>query len=109
MEIDLVGEGLKFMVLGMLVVLVFLVILVQVMKLQAKIINKFLKISITLHGKHTRELKYTPLAASPHTAHARKGCRVVEVTSPADPLRRASSLRLPMSRGRSSSRPSLQW
>jgi oxaloacetate decarboxylase gamma subunit len=41
MEIDLVGEGLKFMVLGMLVVLVFLVIMVQVMKLQAKIINKF--------------------------------------------------------------------
>jgi oxaloacetate decarboxylase gamma subunit len=41
MEIDLVSEGLKFMVLGMLVVLVFLVILVQVMKLQAKIINKF--------------------------------------------------------------------
>jgi oxaloacetate decarboxylase gamma subunit len=41
MEIDLVGEGLKFMVLGMIVVLFFLVILVQVMKLQAKIINKF--------------------------------------------------------------------
>ena len=41
MEIDLVGEGLKFMVLGMLVVFVFLVIMVQVMKLQAKIINKF--------------------------------------------------------------------
>ncbi len=41
MEIDLVSEGLKFMVLGMMVVFVFLVILVQVMKLQAKIINKF--------------------------------------------------------------------
>ena len=41
MEINLVGESLKFMVLGMLVVFVFLVILVQVMKLQAKIINKF--------------------------------------------------------------------
>ncbi|MBT8344197.1 MAG: OadG family protein [Sulfurovum sp.] len=41
MEIDLVSEGLKFMVLGMSVVLIFLVILVQVMKLQAKIINKF--------------------------------------------------------------------
>lgn len=41
MEINLVGEGLKFMVLGMLVVFVFLVILVQVMKLQAKIINKY--------------------------------------------------------------------
>ena len=41
MEINLVSEGLKFMVLGMLVVFVFLVILVQVMKLQAKIINKY--------------------------------------------------------------------
>jgi oxaloacetate decarboxylase gamma subunit len=41
MEIDLVSEGLKFMVLGMMVVFVFLVILVQVMKLQAKIISKF--------------------------------------------------------------------
>jgi len=41
MEIDLVGESLKFMVLGMLIVFVFLYILVQVMKLQAKIINKF--------------------------------------------------------------------
>jgi len=41
MEIDLVGEGLKFMVLGMLIVFAFLIVLVQVMKLQAKIINKF--------------------------------------------------------------------
>jgi len=41
MEIDLVGEGLKFMVLGMLIVFAFLVVLVQVMKLQAKLINKF--------------------------------------------------------------------
>ena len=41
MEIDLVSEGLKFMALGMMVVFLFLVILVQVMKLQAKIINKY--------------------------------------------------------------------
>lgn len=41
MEVNLVGEGLKFMLLGMLIVFVFLVVLVQVMKLQAKIINKF--------------------------------------------------------------------
>ena len=41
MEINLVGESLKFMVLGMLIVFVFLVIMVQVMKLQAKIINKY--------------------------------------------------------------------
>ena len=43
MEIDLVGESLKFMVLGMLIVFVFLAVLVQVMKLQAKIIGKYFK------------------------------------------------------------------
>ncbi len=41
MEYTLVGEGLKFMVLGMLIVLVFLLLLVQVMKWQAKIINRY--------------------------------------------------------------------
>jgi len=41
MEIDLVGEGLKFMVLGMAIVFIFLLVLVQVVKLQALIINKY--------------------------------------------------------------------
>ena len=41
MEIDLVGEGLKFMVLGMAIVFAFLFVLVQVVKLQAWIINKY--------------------------------------------------------------------
>ena len=41
MEIDLVGEGLKFMVLGMAIVFAFLIVLVQVVKLQAMVINKF--------------------------------------------------------------------
>ena len=41
MEIDLVGEGLKFMILGMTIVFAFLLVLVQVVKLQATIINKF--------------------------------------------------------------------
>ena len=41
MEINLVGEGLKFMALGMLIVFAFLAILVQIMKLQAKMINKY--------------------------------------------------------------------
>jgi oxaloacetate decarboxylase gamma subunit len=41
MEIDLVGEGLKFMVLGMAIVFIFLLILVQVVKLQAFIINRY--------------------------------------------------------------------
>ena len=41
MEIDLVSEGLKFMALGMLIVFGFLLVLVQIMKLQAIVINKF--------------------------------------------------------------------
>lgn len=41
MEINLVGESLKFMALGMIIVLFFLVILVQVMKLQAKLVEKY--------------------------------------------------------------------
>jgi len=41
MEYSLVGEGLKFMVLGMTIVFAFLIVLVQVMKLQALLINKF--------------------------------------------------------------------
>ena len=40
-EVNLIGESLKFMVLGMSVVFAFLFILVQVVKLQAKIINKY--------------------------------------------------------------------
>jgi len=43
MEYTLVGESLKFMVLGMLIVFAFLAILVQVMKLQAKLIGKYFK------------------------------------------------------------------
>ena len=41
MEINLVAESLKFMVLGMIVVFVFLAILVQLMKLQARLIEKY--------------------------------------------------------------------
>ena len=43
MEYTLVGESLKFMILGMLIVFIFLAVLVQVMKLQAKIIGKYFK------------------------------------------------------------------
>ncbi|WP_457607804.1 OadG family transporter subunit [Nitratifractor sp.] len=41
MEIDLVGESVKFMILGMTVVFVFLYVLVQLMKLQAYLIGKY--------------------------------------------------------------------
>ncbi len=41
MEESLIGESLKFMALGMTVVFLFLFTLVQVIKLQAKIIGKY--------------------------------------------------------------------
>ena len=60
MEYSLVGEGLKFMVLGMLIVFAFLIVLVQVMKLQAKIINKYFpekapEVSSTLNANNTTQ------------------------------------------------------
>ncbi len=41
METNLVIEGLKFMVLGMGTVLIFLVVLIGLMNLQTKIIHRF--------------------------------------------------------------------
>lgn len=41
MEVSLIGEALKFMVLGMSIVFLFLFTLVQAIKFQAKIINKY--------------------------------------------------------------------
>jgi len=41
MEVNLVYESLKFMVLGMSIVAIFLVVLVEIIKLQAKIIGKY--------------------------------------------------------------------
>ena len=41
MEANLVGEGLKFMVLGMGTVFLFLVVMILMMNLQAKIIHRF--------------------------------------------------------------------
>ena len=40
-DVNLIGESLKFMVLGMTVVFSFLFILIQAIKLQAKIIGKY--------------------------------------------------------------------
>jgi len=40
-DVNVIGESIKFMVLGMTVVFVFLIILVEVVKLQAKIIAKY--------------------------------------------------------------------
>ncbi len=41
MELDLVSEGLKFMVLGMVTVFLFLILMVIVLKVQTAIITKF--------------------------------------------------------------------
>jgi len=40
-DVNLIGESIKFMLLGMGVVFLFLVILVQVVKIQGKIIAKY--------------------------------------------------------------------
>lgn len=41
MEIDLVAEGVKFMIIGMTVVFGFLVLMVLAISVQAKIVNRF--------------------------------------------------------------------
>ena len=61
MEINLVGESLKFMVFGMAIVFVFLFVLVQIIKLQAKIINKFFPEKIPEVG--------TTSSSATHEAH----------------------------------------
>jgi len=40
-EVNLIGESIKFMILGMAVVFAFLFILIQAIKLQAKVIAKY--------------------------------------------------------------------
>jgi len=41
MEVNLVTEGLKFMVLGMTTVFLFLLLLIVVLKIQAKLVQKY--------------------------------------------------------------------
>lgn len=41
MELNMVSEGMKFLILGMVTVFVFLIILVIALNFQAKIINKY--------------------------------------------------------------------
>jgi len=41
MELNLVEEGLKFMVLGMVTVFLFLILMVIIFHYQAKLVNKF--------------------------------------------------------------------
>jgi len=41
MELNLVAEGLKFMVLGMVTVFLFLILMVIILQFQAKLVNKY--------------------------------------------------------------------
>ncbi len=41
MEVNLITEGLKFMVLGMATVFLFLLLLIWILKIQAKLVQKF--------------------------------------------------------------------
>ncbi len=41
MEVNLITEGLKFMVLGMTTVFLFLLLLIVVLKIQAKLVQKY--------------------------------------------------------------------
>ena len=51
MEINLVGEAFKFLVLGMSTVFMFLVLMVCVLELQSKIISKyFIQKKIQIHS-----------------------------------------------------------
>ncbi|MBR8462486.1 OadG family protein [Campylobacter sp. faydin G-24] len=54
MEINLVAEGFRFMVLGMLSVFVFLVLMVFVLKMQGVILKKFFKEPIKLQISPTQ-------------------------------------------------------
>ncbi len=47
MELNLVTEGLKFMVLGMVTVFLFLILMVIILHFQAKLINKFFPQKVT--------------------------------------------------------------
>lgn len=53
MELNLVAEGLKFMVLGMVTVFLFLILMVIVLKIQSKLVQKFFPVApaATSHSK----------------------------------------------------------
>ena len=53
MELNLVAEGLKFMVLGMVTVFLFLVLMVLILQFQAKLINKFFPEKVKTTPKKT--------------------------------------------------------
>lgn len=62
MELNLVAEGLKFMVLGMVTVFLFLTILVIILNIQAKVINKYFppKATSSAGNGHPKVQKHKP-------------------------------------------------
>ncbi len=60
MELNLVTEGLKFMVLGMVTVFLFLILMVVILHLQAKLINKFFPQKATSASRRTASPPGTP-------------------------------------------------
>ncbi|MDD3323689.1 MAG: OadG family protein [Sulfurospirillaceae bacterium] len=57
MEINLIAESLKFMVLGMSTVFSFLILMVLVLNLQAKVLNKFFSQKVKVVGIETQAKK----------------------------------------------------
>lgn len=68
MEVNLIVETLKFLVLGMSTVFLFLILMVVVLNIQAKIITKFFPsqelpaVSSVVAGNHYRQDKFAILA-----------------------------------------------
>lgn len=73
MEINLIAEALKFMVLGMSVVFIFLIILIQVIKWQAAIIGKYFPDSVPVKSP-------TPTVKNSDDEQARVAAVIAAVT-----------------------------
>ncbi len=64
MDINLVSEGLKFMVLGMTTVFLFLILMVFVLKIQSLVLEKFfLKPQASSENLHVEDKNDTQLIA----------------------------------------------
>ena len=58
-EVDLVVESLKFMVLGMSIVFMFLFLLIKVLELQAFIVSKYFKTETSINQSNLQKSKKT--------------------------------------------------
>lgn len=76
MEINLVVEASRFMVLGMVAVFLFLILLVIILNIQAKIINKFFPPKAPLPAKNRSQ-------SSPHVAKSNNNLAVIAAVTAA--------------------------